>query len=75
MTQHISINLDGGIDIWQKVLLVLTIAVGGLLVSVTSNNLGELGSKVMLLAGRLLLIGALIATLYSIFKKGILIRK
>ncbi len=46
---------------WKKILIILSVAIGGFMVSVTSDNLGEQGNKIMLLVGGLLLIGAIIS--------------
>jgi hypothetical protein len=46
---------------WKKILVILSVAIGGFMVSVTSDNLGEQGNKIMHLVGSLLMIGAIIA--------------
>ncbi|PZX01220.1 hypothetical protein C7437_1216 [Psychrobacillus insolitus] len=46
---------------WKKILMILSVAIGGFMVSVTSDNLGEQGNKIMHLVGILLMIGGIIA--------------
>ncbi|NYF23667.1 hypothetical protein [Sporosarcina sp. JAI121] len=46
---------------WKKLLIILSVVIGGFMVSVTSDNLGEQGNKIMHLVGSLLMIGGIIA--------------
>jgi uncharacterized membrane protein len=51
-----------GVDCYvEKILIILSVAIGGFMVSVTSDNLGEQGNNIMHLVGSLLMIGAIIA--------------
>ena len=54
--------MAGADCMWKKVFIILSIAIGGFMVSLTSDNLGEQGNKIMHLVGSLFMISAIIAT-------------